>query len=315
MKIGFLTDATCDLPAQILRKYDIHVLPIRITCEHRVIMDDKKAEAYQRVVDLLRRDLPISSAPCEIDEIKNYFIDLLTTHDYEYLICIMPMQSRSESYLKTLEGSIAARSEIRKIRLEKGWKPNFEIEVIDSSQISTGLGLVVLNTVKTYEKENNYEDTIETANKLAKFTQTYVLPNNLEHLYKQGTVKGDKSVSLAAYLLGTALDMKPIIFVNDNHSEPLARVKGYENGINQIFEMLMKHIYYNTIMGKTINISYGNTLKALKKYPKFQEFENLAKSHDVTVLLSNMSATLNVNVGLNTLSVGFVSPKIIKTFI
>src|SRR5579875_1422886 len=111
MKIGFLTDATCDLPAALIRKYNIHILPIRIICEHRVVMDNKKASGYQRVIDLLRRDLPISSAPCEPDEIRDYFINLLTTFDYEYLICIMPMQSRSESYLKTLEGSIAARSE------------------------------------------------------------------------------------------------------------------------------------------------------------------------------------------------------------
>lgn len=312
MKIGFLTDATCDLPAPLLRKYNVHVLPIRITCEHRVIMDDKKAHAYQRVIDLLRRELPISTEPCSTEEIKDYFVNLLTTYDYDYLICIMPMQSRSDSYLRTLEGSIAARSEIRKVRIERGWKPTVEIEVIDSSQISTGLGLVLLNTIKTYEKDSNYEHTIETSHKLAKFTQTYVLPKNLEHLYKQGANKGDQSVSLGAYLLGTALDMKPIVFVNNNHSEPIARVKGYENGINQVFEMVMKHIYYNTIMGNTINISYGNTLKALRKYEKFQEFENLAKSHDITVLLSNMSATLNVNVGLNTLSVGFLSPKIIK---
>jgi DegV family protein with EDD domain len=314
MKIGFLTDSTCDLPAPILKKYNIHVLPIRITCEHRIVMDNKKPQPYQRINGLLKRGLKISSEPCEVDEIKNYFINLLSTYDYDYFICVMPMESRSESYLRTLDASIAARSEIRKNRLEKKWKPTVEIEVIDSSQISTGLGLVLLNTIKTFEKCQDFKHTVETAHKLTKYTQTYVLPSNLEYLYKQGAGKGDESVGFGSYLLGTALDMKPIVFVNNNYSEAIAKVKGYKNGINQILEMLMTHIHYNTIMGSTINISFGNTLKELKSLEKYQEFENLAKSHDVTILLSNMSATLNVNVGLNALAVGFLSPKIIRNF-
>lgn len=312
MKIGFITDSTCDIPSSLIKKHNIHILPIRVTCEHREILDDKTAQPYQRITGLLKRDLSIKSDPCSVEEIKDFFINLLMRNDYDHLVCIMPMKSRSESYVRTLDASIAARSEIRKQRQLKGWQPSVEIEVIDSTQISTGLGMILLNVIKAYEEHGTFARCIEATGKIVKYTQTYVLPNNLLNLYKQGSEKGDESVGLGTYLIGTALDIKPIILVHDNYSEAIDKIRGFDNALNHILEMLMKHISYNTIVGKTINISYGNTLKVLRAYPKYKEFENLAKSHDINILVSNMSATLNVNVGLGSIAFGFLAKKVIR---
>lgn len=309
MKIGFVTDSTCDLPLKYLKEHNIHTIPLKIFNGQKEIIDDRKVTSYQRTVNWLRRKDQVFSKPCDISFIKHYFIDLLTSHDYDQLICIMPMQSLSDSYNATLESALAARSDIRKGRLAKGFKPSVKIEIIDSSQISAGLGSLVLETAEHYKKTYSFEKTLKHIEQVKENTQTIIVPQSLEHFYNHNSERVDSVVGFGSYFLDSTLDIKPIVLISDNNISVIDRTRGYDSAINQVLSILIEHVQYGRISNNIINISYGNTKQELQNKIKYQEFEKIAKQFDVKVIISNMTATLNVNVGLGTFSVGFILNK------
>jgi len=222
------------------------------------------------------------------------------------------MQSRSISYQNTLAAINNSIDEINKIRRNKNIPTNIIIEIIDSKQLSVGVGALLNYGINLINEGLSFDTSIKHLHTVLECIQTYVVPNNLSHLYTQGSKKGDKSVGLGALLLGNALDIKPIVFIHDNNSETIDKAIGFDNAVNKVLDIVIEQIRRDKLLAKYVNISYGNTLQQLKDKSKYKELEKLATQYGIKILLSNMTATLNVNVGLGSFAISFFSDSVLN---
>jgi DegV family protein with EDD domain len=309
MKIGFLTDSTCDLPKDIIKKYNIHILPIQIISGDTKLFDDKQGVVYQKTIHLIKKTHDIITQPQEPEIIAEFLADLILKNEYDQLLCLMPLKSRSDSFHNTYIAKEIAERKVNRIRAED-LLPGVRIEAVDSLQISVGLGILMLQSIYTSKASNRLEHIIKNIRFFSQFTQTYVIPKTLERLYFQGSEKGDSSVGLGTYIVGTALDIKPIILVHNGKSSAIAKTIGFDKAFDQVFDMMIEHIKLGHLMDRTINLSYGYTLSDLRNKPSFLEFERIAQQRNIKIFISNMASTLNVNIGLGSFAISFLSKKI-----
>ena len=197
-------------------------------------------------------------------------------------------------------------NQYRGIRQKAGIEGPFQVRVIDSQQLFAGQAAVVAEAANCLAKGLSPMKIIESISNAAHFAQAYLVPSNLERLRFQARKKRDKSVSFMSYMLGSALDIKPIIRSQRGETNPIGKVRGFEAGVQKVFEHACLHISKGLI-SPNLCISYGGNPLEITKLPGYSKLLNVAKSKGVNVLLSEMSATAIVNVGPNSLGLGFVS--------
>lgn len=312
MKIGIIIDATCDLSTEFIRKHEIGVIPIHITDGNKYYLDKKEDSEYEKFYDLIKKNsTKLSTMALSSNEIKKALLNenILKCNEY---ICILPSKTHSDSYQNTLIAITKHNSDIRNYRQQHGINQPVKIHAIDAGQLSCGLSIIVENLIHNINIGMPPEIMIQDINELSKNTQSFLFPKSIQEIYKNGSTKGDRSLNLKDYLLGSALDIKPIIFGYRGNTELIAKAKGFENGLKQIIEIVKKQINNNRLLINHISTSYGGDFDEIRNEPEWVKLEDMAKSKSIVLTLNKMSPTLMVNVGVGAFGLSFISEKIYK---
>lgn len=192
-KIKLVADSTCDLSEELIKKYDIKIIPLYVNFNEESYRDGVDIDTetlYQKVKELGM--LP-KTAAISLGVFIEEFTNLI---EEGYDIIFMGI---SKEMSRTYDNACLARDEVNKDR----------IRVIDSMNLSTGIGLLLLNAGdminegKSLDEVGNY---LEEANK--KVRSQFVIPT-MDYLYKGGRC------SSLAKIFGTFLKIKPLIIVRD----------------------------------------------------------------------------------------------------
>ena len=202
MKIKIISDSTCDLNQDLLNRYDISLVPLS------VIMDGKD---YKDGVTI---------TPAEI------FAHVAAGGD----LCSTSAVSIGE-YVEVFEKYSAEYDGIIHINIGSGFSTCYQsaclaaedfpnVRVIDSRNLSTGQGLVVLKACELAADCTNLD---ELADQLRSFTdkvETSFLVDKLDYLVKGGRC------SSAAALGANLLNLKPCIEVKDGKMSVVKKYRG-----------------------------------------------------------------------------------------
>ncbi len=202
MKIKILADSTCDLSPELLARYDIDLARLSVI---------KDGEAF---VDGL------TITPADIFAHVEAGGDLCSTNAFN----IDGYQQLFEKYAKEYDGIIH-------INIGSGFSCCYQnaciaaedfpnVRVIDSKNLSTGQGLVVLEACRLAE---TCEDLDEIAQKLNEFlpkVEASFLLDQLKYM-----VKGGRCSSVAA-LGANLLNLKPCIEVRDGKMSAVKKYRG-----------------------------------------------------------------------------------------
>jgi len=169
MKIAISADSACDLNKELLTKNNVSTLPFGITLGDKVCRDDEIAP--QEIFDFVKKTkiLPKTSAINE-SQYTEYFKNLLKTHDGIVHFC--------------LSGGLSAAYG-QAVLAAKGFK---NVYVIDSQNLSTGIGLLVLNACKLIKENKNItaEEVYKKSLERVPFIKVYFVIERLDYLYKGG---------------------------------------------------------------------------------------------------------------------------------
>ena len=102
------------------------------------------------------------------------------------------------------------------------------IEVIDSEQASSGLGLAVVAAAKSAAGGADFETVVEIARSANDRSRCIALIDTLEFLQRGGRI------GKAQALVGSILRIKPMIVVRDGEVQPLGKARTYAKGMAQI---------------------------------------------------------------------------------
>lgn len=314
MNLAIVTDAACDLAANFIEDYNIHVLPVKIIKGNNTLLDIKDSNFITEIREDIKNNGKLyQTEPLSPEEMKEPLLKILTNPDIDSFLFILSSSSRSKTYSNVVSAMSKIIPEVRSIRQQKQIKSTIKFEIIDSMQLSTGLGVLISETVINIKKELNFEELIEKVNESISYTQAFLIPETLTQLYNQAGSKGDSSVGFGSYLLGTTFDIKPIIQSYKGVTRAVDKVKGFDKALEMIIKLLISDIRNNRLKFKNIALSYGGDAqkrKELIESSAYIKLKEVADLYSVSITLSKMGATMMVNVGANAISVGYISSNI-----
>ena len=202
MNIKILSDSTCDLPQEVLDKYNITMIPLSVIKDGKQFTDGvdiSPADIFNHVAN--GGDL-CSTAANNIGEYTEWFAKY--SNDYDGIIHINISSEFSSCY----QNACLAAEDFENVR------------VIDSRNLSTGQGLVVL---KACELANSCSDLDEIADLLRAFTdkvEASFLLDRLDYMVKGGRC------SAAAALGANLLNLKPCIEVKNGKMAVVKKYRG-----------------------------------------------------------------------------------------
>jgi len=219
-KVALVTDSTATIPADLVEKYNITVLPqVLIWGEEtfRDGIDIQPDEFYQR---LEKASVMPSTSQVLPQDFKKVFQNLL---DQDYHVLAVLVSSK-------LSGTI---SSAHQACLDM---PGAPIELVDSESISMAAGFQILHAARAAEQGASLAECKALAEAARQNTGLFVTVNTLEFLHRGGRIGG------GTRFLGTALNLKPILEIRDGRLEGIERVRTRGKALNRVVELVEAQI-------------------------------------------------------------------------
>lgn len=291
-------DSACDLPRSFIDTHGIRILPITLKLGNQNFLDTRDP---RRTVQLyagghLEKHFTAESEPVSPEEISELIEKELALH-YDNVLAITITAKRSNIYKNIRDAVVNSTPKFKDLRKEYGKPATFKIRVIDSETLFAGQGLLIYEAVRLLNKETlSLRELTETLEQLRPNIRSYLVPESLYHLKNRASAKGDRSISWLGYQIGNMLDIKPIVEARDGITTSVDKVRGFEEGLNNLFARARDAIEQGLSIN-AINMSYGGDPKKIENMPAYHAFKTFAKARGVTTLLSVMSSTAAINVG------------------
>ncbi len=192
-KVAIVTDSSASLPPELIKQYDIKVLPLLLHLEGETYKDRIDIKTPAELFELVKKssEFPTTSAPPPGEFVEVY--RQLGRKVKNILTLAM------SSVLSLTFGSATQAREVVKSGL-----PDINIEVFDSRSTTGGLGLMVLAATRAAASGQNMPAVIKAAEDVrSKINHLYVF-DTLSYLARSGRI------SKAAAMAGNILSMKPI---------------------------------------------------------------------------------------------------------
>lgn len=213
MNIKVISDSTCDLPKELVEKYDIAVVPLTVIKDnqkHSDGVDITTADIFAHVAG--GGDL-CTTAALNIEEYMTIFSGYANKYDGVIHINI------SSGFSSCYQNACIAAEEFDNVR------------VIDSQNLSTGQGLIVLKACELAKTCQSLDELVEKINAFVPKVETSFVLDRLEYMVKGG--RCSSAAALGANLLG----LKPCIEVKDGK---MAVVKKYRGNYSKCLATYIK---------------------------------------------------------------------------
>jgi len=217
MTIKIVTDSTADLPAQLVQELGITVVPLYVRFGEEVYrerVDITEDEFYQRLL----RD-PVH--PSTIQPTPQDFVDVYQklSQEADGIVSIHISSKLSGTCNSALQG---------KKMIEKGCP----IEVVDSQSITMGLGLIDIVAATAAKAGEGLQQVVEEAKQAIPNTRVLGLLDTLKYLLLGGRIGKAKA------LLGSILNVKPMIALKDGEVVPAGQARTRTKGIQRLFDFV-----------------------------------------------------------------------------
>lgn len=205
MKIAISADSTCDLSPELVKKYDVRILPLAVIMEGKIYHDGIDIQP-QDIFDTVARTgaLPKTSASSP-EEYHDYFLEQLKTADHLIHYNITSRASTTHENAKTAAQmkDLAGR-----------------VSVVDSLALSTGQGLLVLKACDLVAEGKTPQEIVEITESLRPKVNTSFVPDSLDYLHKGGRC------SLASMIGAKILKLHPLIEIADGQMFAKRKLQG-----------------------------------------------------------------------------------------
>lgn len=307
MRIGIVVDSSCDLPPEFIQGNNIKILPSAIRVDNDLFADERDPEAtlafYESHIGDKTHDA--ETRPFSVDEIERIFLERLVL-DFDYVFCLPVWRARSRLYDNCTKAAFAILSSYRKYRARAGVNGVFSMRVVDSRTLFAGQAVQAAEVAHMVQSGNQPNEIRQRLGELVEQTVAYMVPADLAYIRQRTMHRGEKSINLATYLIGTALDIKPVLALYREQTQPVAKLRGYKPAVEKMLEHVARIVYDGQLVSRHVCVSYGGDPAAILQMPGYAELDVACRSRGVTLLRTFMGAVVGVNVGAGALSVAYV---------
>ncbi len=215
MTVKVVTDSTCDIPVELAKELDITTVPIYVVFgsdAYRDRVDIGEDEFYTRLVG--DSQLPSTSVPSPNDFAEAYN---RLAQETDEIISIHLTSKESGTY----NSALLARELV---------KAPCRIEVIDSSSISMGLGLVVLAAAKRAREGARLDELASFVRSELSKTHLLIIVDTLKYVIKGGRLSRPHGI------LGSVLKVRPVLIMREGRLSLSGVARTRAKAIERLYE-------------------------------------------------------------------------------
>jgi DegV family protein with EDD domain len=275
-KLAVLTDSTASIPENILQELNIHTVAYYIHRGQEVLRDLVTIQR-QEFLDWLvtAKVLPTTASPGPGDYLEAY--RELADQGSQEIVSIHMTSKGSGAY----QAATVAQSMLQEQR------PDLRIEVIDTRNVSLCQGWMVIEAARAALAGLKLDEVVGRVKDMIPVTRMIQTADTLKYLYMGGRI------GKAKHLVGTLLNIKPLIGMDDGVIVPLgtARSRG------QAYQMMVDKIEETVGKGK-IKIAYVHA-GARQEVDRIKQMVE-TRLNTVESLIAELSPALAVHTGPGT---------------
>lgn len=218
-KIVIYADSTCDLSEKLIKENHIKIMPLYVTFDQEIYKDkiDITTEQLYKKVDECKK-LPKTSAASVGDFLTIFEKELNDGNDIVFFTIGSTLSSTYQNALIARENSDPSR-----------------IEIIDSLNLSSAIGLQVLKACKFKKIGMDIHQIKAEIEKITPKVRAKFAIESLEYLHKGGRCSG------ASRLFGTLLQLKPVIAVKDGKMDVDAKTRGKKKALDYMLTDIIEN--------------------------------------------------------------------------
>ena len=211
MKIAISAESTLDLSKELIKQYDVHVIPFTVLLGEEAYLDGDITS--QDIFDYVEKNkiLPKTSAVNEF-QYREYFTSVLE-EGYDAIIHISLSSEISTSCSQAIKAATKFDN----------------VYVIDSRSLSTGIALEVIYAAKLIKKGLKPQEIVEKVKARIPYVQASFVIQTLEYLHKGGRCSGLLRFGAAI------LRIKPQIIVSDGKMAPAKKYIGRKSQVIEAY--------------------------------------------------------------------------------
>lgn len=280
-KIALVTDSTTYMPPELVRKYNISVAPQVLIWGDQTYKDGVDIESREFFTRLKTAKVMPTTSQVAVVSFQEIFQDLVG-RDFEVVALLVSAK---------LSGTIQSAVQAKELMGSAGEK----IHIVDSQSVAMALGFQVLAVARALESGASLNDALALAEKSHEYTGLFFTPETLEFLHRGGRIGG------AQRFVGTILNMKPILAIQDGRVEPVERIRTKSKAHTRVLELVVEKTRGKSpIRLATLHANAGDEAKALLTRAE-QELQ------PVESIFTEVSPTVGTHAGPGTVGLAFMA--------
>lgn len=280
-KVAIVTDSTAYLPEECLKQYNISVTPLSVIWGDQVYRDGVDilpSEFYKRLVD--SKVMPTTSQVTPA--VMQGIFQSLLEQGYDVLGIFV-----SSKISGTFQSAVQAREML----------PNAvdKVALVDSLWVTMALGWPVLTAARAAHAGENLSECQKVAENACQHSGVLFVVETLEYMRRGGRIGG------AQALLGTVLNIKPVLEMRDGRIEAVEKIRTKQKAIQH-----MLGVVADRLKGKTnihLAVTHANSeaeASALLETAK-------AQFNPVEAFCCPLSPVIGTHVGPGTVALNYMS--------
>jgi DegV family protein with EDD domain len=221
-KIAFVTDSTCFLPTDLLKKHNITMIPQVLIWGEQTFQDGvdiQPSDFYSRLKTAKTMPSTSQISPATMQATFQPLVD----QGFEVIGTFVSSR---------LSGTMQSAVQARELMGSAGAK----VHIVDSLATSMSLGLIVLAAARAVEGGASLADAIAVAEKTKGSSGLFFAVDTLEFLHRGGRIGG------AQRFIGSALNLKPILALKEGKVEGVERMRGKSKAHDRVLELIAEQV-------------------------------------------------------------------------
>ena len=213
MTTAIVTDSTTSLPEEVREYPNVRVVPLTFSFGPKETYTDKSelsnAHFYEKLENATA--FPTTSQPPPGAFVEAYE----SLHAYDDILVLTLSRKLSGTY----DSALTAAGMVDR-----------PIEVVDTKSAEMGSGLILLEALSVIDEGGDFEDVKRAVEAAVRRCKILFAVGTLEYLEKSGRI------GRAQRLLGTALDLRPVLRVENGEVVPHKRARGRKRQMAALLE-------------------------------------------------------------------------------
>jgi fatty acid-binding protein DegV len=308
-KFCLVVDASCDIPASFNTIDCLRILPVRVDANGLSLIDTRDPEQAQQFYAKFLYDSNATtgkSEPLSEDEMIES-LNRVVSINFDEALGVFVSSQRSPIYQRAKRAAARARFETLGPRLAAGKSGPISADCVDSMVLLSGYGAQVLDLLDLATNGANLQEVLARQMQIVKDTYTYMVPGDVDFMLKRAALKGEKSVSALAGFAAKTLSIRPIVRGFRNQTETVGRKLGLAKARDAMLEMVVRLITEGAMRSRHVALSFSGPLEQIAGMDSYKALVLCATKANMKVHLAHMSITAAINIGPQSLTVGFVA--------